>query len=65
MSSAERTSVLTLLDKSSEQNEAAREALESEIRGLRDQVDRSAEETRQALGIARWVKSGGYGLEWH
>jgi len=65
MSSAERTSVLTLLDKSSEQNEAARQALDSEIGGLRNQVDRSAEETRQALGIARWVKSEGYGLEWY
>lgn len=50
----ERTSVLALLDKSSEQNEAAREALESEIGGLRDQVDRSAEETKQALNIAKY-----------
>jgi hypothetical protein len=52
---AERTSVLTLLDKSSEQNEAAREALESEIGGLREQVDKSAEETKQALNIAKYV----------
>ena len=51
--SAERTSVLTLLDKASEQNEAAREALESEIGGLRDQCDKSAEETREALNIAK------------
>lgn len=55
MNSAERTSVLTLLDKSSEQDEAAREALESEIGGLREQVDKSAEETRQALNIAKYV----------
>lgn len=53
MNSAERTSVLALLDKSSELNEAAREALESEIGGLRDQVDKSAEETKKALNIAR------------
>jgi len=46
---------LALLDKSSEQNEAAREALEAEIGGLRDQVDRSAEETKQALYIAKYV----------
>jgi hypothetical protein len=52
----ERTSVLALLDKSSEQNEAAREALESEIGGLRDQVDGSAEETKQALNIAKHVQ---------
>jgi hypothetical protein len=51
----ERTSVLALLDKSSEQNEAAREALESEIGGLREQVDKSAEETKQALNIAKYV----------
>jgi hypothetical protein len=55
MDRAERTSVLALLDKSSEQNEAAREALESEIGGLRNQVDKSAEETRQALNIAKYV----------
>jgi hypothetical protein len=46
---------LTLLDKSSEQNEAARQALESEIGGLRDQVDKSAEETKRAMDIARCV----------
>jgi hypothetical protein len=46
---------LALLDKSSEQNEAAREALESEIGGLRDLVDKSAEETKQALNIAKYV----------
>lgn len=51
---AERTSVLALLDKSSDQNEAAREALESEIGGLRAQVDKSAEETKQALNIAKY-----------
>lgn len=52
---AERTSISALLDKSSEQIEAARGALEFEVGGLRDQVDKSAEETRQALGIARYV----------
>jgi hypothetical protein len=57
MGSTERTSVLTLLDKSSEQNEAARQALESEIGGLRDQVDKSAEETKRAMDIARCVYS--------
>jgi len=46
--------VLALLDKSSDQNEAAREALESEIGGLRAQVDKSAEETKQALNIAKY-----------
>jgi len=47
--------VLALLDKSSEHNEAAREALESEIGGLRAQVDKSAAETKQALDIAKYV----------
>jgi hypothetical protein len=59
----ERTSVLALLDKSSEQNEAAREALESEIGGLRDQVDRSAEETKQALNIAKYVHRFVYSVD--
>jgi len=56
MGRTERTSVLTLLDKSSEHNEAAREALESEIGGLRDQVDTSAEETKRAMDIAKYVQ---------
>ena len=56
MGRTERTSVLTLLDKSSEQNEAAREALESEIGGLRDQVDTSAVETKRAMNIAKYVQ---------
>jgi hypothetical protein len=59
----ERTFVMTLLDKSSEQNEAAREALESEIGGLRDQVDKSAEETKQALNIAKYVHRFVYSVD--
>jgi hypothetical protein len=56
MTSAERSSILTLLDRSSELNEAARQALETEIGGLRSQVDQSAEETRQAKEIAKYVQ---------
>jgi hypothetical protein len=56
MTSAERASVVTLLDKSAELDEAARQALETEIGGLRSQVDQSAEETRQAKEIAKYVQ---------
>jgi hypothetical protein len=44
---------LTLLDKSSEQQEAARLALEDEIAGLRSQVDKSAGDSQQANDIAK------------
>jgi hypothetical protein len=44
--------VLTLLDKSAEQHQAARQALEDEIAGLKDTVDESAEESRKANEIA-------------
>lgn len=48
----DRTSVLTLLDKSAEQHQAARQALEDEIAGLKDTVDESAGESRKANEIA-------------
>jgi hypothetical protein len=51
-SRTDRTSVLTLLDKSAEQHQAARQALEDEIAGLKDTVDESAEESRKANEIA-------------
>lgn len=53
--SAERTSIMTLIDKSTEQHETARKLLEDQVSGLRAQVDTSADETRRANEIAEYA----------
>lgn len=53
--SAERTSIMTLVEKSTEQHESARKLLEDQVSGLRAQVDTSAEETKRAYEIAEYA----------